>query len=177
MGSSLCIEREEAPIPIIRGNRIVELGYVIDRILHLQYEHIKICTLGKLSVEEELRKNLGLVSSINLKCTMCERKYVICTEDPKRNVSLINTGAVWGTLATGSTHTHLSELLSCMDVPQMPASMFNKIETNLGEVNLSTLVDERSMKVLFYFAGMEKFVVEIYGSSWCERKRKCHRKE
>ncbi|KAF2882521.1 hypothetical protein ILUMI_23657 [Ignelater luminosus] len=130
---SLCIEKEEAPLPIIQGNRIVELGYIIDRVLHLQYEHTKICTLGKLFVEDETRKNLGLISSINLKCNMCANKYVVFTEDPKKGISLINTGVVWGTLATGSTHSHLSELLSCMDVPQMPASMFNKLEAKLGE--------------------------------------------
>ncbi|KAK4882241.1 hypothetical protein RN001_005560 [Aquatica leii] len=50
------------------------------------------------------------------------------TEDPTKKKSLKNYGAVWGTLATGSTLRHLQEFLSCMDVSPMPVDIFYKLE-------------------------------------------------
>lgn len=135
MNHPLCLEKaEDTPPSLMSGNRIVELGYVLDWAMKLQYEHSKICTLGRLSIMEEIRKSMGLVSTIVFHCSMCPRRYTFNTENPERPVSLINTGAVWGTLATGSTYSHLSELLACMDIPPMPDRQFSNIESSIGEV-------------------------------------------
>lgn len=61
-------------------------------------------------------------------------EYRFDTENPNRPDLLINTGAVWGTMATGSTYSHFSELVSCMDVPTMPEKMFYELENKSGEV-------------------------------------------
>lgn len=135
MKHELCIEKDNTPkIPVLTGNRIVELGYVLQWAMRLQYEHSKICTLGKILLIEEIRKGHGLVSWLVFECTVCLKKYRFSTENPNKKSSTINTGAVWGTLATGSTYTHLTELLSCMDIPAMPPGQFYESEKKLGEV-------------------------------------------
>ncbi|KAI4454140.1 hypothetical protein MML48_10g00000195 [Holotrichia oblita] len=53
------------------------------------------------------------------------------TEKPRKK-SVLNTSAAWGTLATGSTHSHLAELLSVMDIPSLSAKTFFKIQRSLG---------------------------------------------
>lgn len=126
------------PSPIT-GNRIVELGFVLDWALELQYKHSKFCTLGRICTKKEIRKS-GLVSTIIFNCTVCDKEYRCDTENPERPVSLINTGAVWGTLASGSSHTHMSELLSCMDIPTMSEALFYKLENELGEVSFQSLL-------------------------------------
>lgn len=103
--------------------------------MNLQYNHSKICTLGQIYIKSEVRQNHGLVSKIVFGCTMCQKVYTFETENPDRHVSLINTGAVWGIMSTGSTYGQLTELLSCMDIPTMPANMFYRMEKEMEEVN------------------------------------------
>lgn len=97
--------------------------------------HSKTCTFGKLRLEEELRRGQGLTSTIMLKCSMCEKNFLLHTENPNRAKSVINVGAVWGTLATGSCYEHLSELLSCMDIPAINKNLFYDLEEKLGRVS------------------------------------------
>ncbi|KAJ8914124.1 hypothetical protein NQ315_016200, partial [Exocentrus adspersus] len=104
-----------------------------ERAIDLQYEHSLKCTLGKLILQKEQRRGRGLVSCIVLKCNMCEKTYFVDTEDPKRNESVINVGAVWGTIATGSCYEHLIELLSCMNIPSLMKNMFYDLEEKLGK--------------------------------------------
>lgn len=103
----------------IQGNRIVRLGFVLKWAIVLQYNHSKKCTGGMLYIHKGLRRGLGLISHILFKCTMCDEEILKSTEDPNLRNSVINNGAVWGTLATGSTHGQLEELLSCMDIPSL----------------------------------------------------------
>jgi len=135
------IENEQIEIEIIpkqesaiQGNRIVELGYVLDWAIKLQYKHSKKCTLGMLSVKEEKRRGTGLTSTIVFHCNMCSEIISFQTEDPTRPKSKINVGAVWGTLANGTSYEHLNELLSCMDIPNMNRPMFYDLENELGKV-------------------------------------------
>ncbi|KAJ8911221.1 hypothetical protein NQ315_014933 [Exocentrus adspersus] len=77
---------------------------------------------------------------------------------PKKNVSGINLGHVWGTLATGSSYEHSAELMSCMNIPTMPqkqfqntnftwagadgdSSVFAKIKTNVSYGNIVKKVE------------------------------------
>lgn len=135
-------EKESVNIlpPIIDGNRIVELGYVINQILLIERTHTKRCTLGKLEIREEIRKCTGLVSKIVLSCNICSQIYSFVTENPNKNASEINLGSVWGTVATGSTYNHTCELLSCMNIPNMPQKQFQEYENNLGEVTYIELI-------------------------------------
>lgn len=129
------VEKEPEVAPTIFGNRIVDLKYVLNWSVNLQYEHSKICTSGRLVVKEEIRWGTGLVSKIIFKCTMCPKEYTYFTEDPNKQVSKINYGAVWGTLSTGSTFSHLKEMLSVMDVPPMTLYTFKQIENELAGVS------------------------------------------
>lgn len=104
--------------------------------MDMQYKHSKICTGGKLYVASERRRGKGLVSTITFKCTVCEAVLEYDTENPKNNVSAINYGAVWGTLATGSSYTHMEEFFSCLDIPVMSDSMFYEIENEIGKVSV-----------------------------------------
>ncbi|CAG9857125.1 unnamed protein product [Phyllotreta striolata] len=63
----------------------------------------------------------------------CPKEYAYHTENPNREKSLINIGAVWGTLPTGNTYSHMSEMLASIDVPTMPSNMFYQMENNLGK--------------------------------------------
>lgn len=116
------------------GHRIVDLGFVLKWAISLQYRHSKHCD-GTLYPYKEESRGLGLVSYIKFKCTLCDVIVVHPTEDPNKHVSHINVGAVWGTLATGSTYSHLEEQLACMDIPPIPKKMFIDIENSLGEVS------------------------------------------
>lgn len=129
------IEPPEAPI--IQGNRIVELGYVLNWAIKLQYDHSKKCTFGMMTLKEEKRRGKGLVSTIVFQCSVCDEIVFFYTENPKRKRSPINKGAVWGTLATGSSYEHLTELLSCMDIPTMNRNMFYDLESEIGKVRNS----------------------------------------
>lgn len=92
---------------VISGNRIVELEYVLNWAITLQYEHSKICSGGRLYIHKEVRKHKGLTSAVIFNCTQCSAIIQHETENPNKPVSEINYGAVWGTMATGSTCGHL----------------------------------------------------------------------
>lgn len=127
-------ETEDKKEPaVITGNRVVDLQYVLNWSVDLQYKHSKICTCGKIFLKEENRWGLGLVSCLKFGCTMCDKEYTYYTEDVSKK-SKINFGFVWGTLATGSTFGHSQELFSVMDIPPMTLYHFKKIESELGDV-------------------------------------------
>lgn len=144
----LSFETEKKEGTVIQGNRIVELGYVLDWATNLQFSHSKICTMGIIKVKEEIRKSNGLTSVIVFDCSACNKIYTFCTENPKRDKSVINIGAVWGTLASGSTYGHMTEFLSCMDIPRMPKAMFYSIESDLGKVYIIHYINS----LLFYIS-------------------------
>ncbi|KAB0802471.1 hypothetical protein PPYR_04657 [Photinus pyralis] len=89
------------------------------------------CVIKKV-VKEEVRWGTGLISKIIFKCTACPNEYSYFTEDPKKERSKINFGAVWGTLAVGSTYGHLEEFLSVIDVPPLTLYKFKQIENELA---------------------------------------------
>ncbi|XP_018570195.1 uncharacterized protein LOC108910152 [Anoplophora glabripennis] len=124
------VPKEESPI---QGNRIVELGYVLEWATSLQFNHSKICSVGKLIIVEEIQKGKGLTSTIIFQCNFCDERYAYDTENPNRPKSAINVGAVWGTLATGSSYEHMTEFLSCMNIPAMNGKLFYELEAELGK--------------------------------------------
>lgn len=126
----------------ISGHRIVDLGYVLSWAVTLQYEHSKKCP-GQLYAKKEHSRGLGFVRRVQFNCTVCSDQIEHSTERPTENkVSLINYGAVWGTLSIGSTYGQLDELMCSLDVPPMPKSMFLSIEQDLGEVPIPTYLYE-----------------------------------
>lgn len=133
MAHELYYEQEKLPMNNnITGNRVVNLNYVLNWAFTMQRQHFARCP-GVLEITEEIRRGTGLVSCIVFKCNICSREYKQYTEDPDK-ISTINYGAVWGTLASGSTFGHLEELMSVMDIPPMTFYTFKKIEGELAEV-------------------------------------------
>lgn len=118
---------------MISGHRIVDLGYVLSWAVPLQHDHSKKCE-GRLYLSREHSRGLGLARRMQFSCTVCSDKLEFATERPENKVSLMNYGAVWGTLSTGSTFGNLEELLCSMNIPPMRKSTFQSIEEELGEV-------------------------------------------
>jgi len=127
MKEPLEVEYIKAP-EVISGNRIVEINYVLNWAMKLQLDHNKICTAGTLQLESE--KRIGLVSKFTFKCNTCERRVIKYSEDQNKK-SCANYGAVWGTLTNGSTYTHLSNLLTKMDVQPCPKAVLIQLKRNL----------------------------------------------
>lgn len=160
----MCIESCPKEPPII-GNRIVDLGYVLNTVLQLQYDHLKICKQGKLFIKNQTQRGMGLISRVNLQCHHCSQIFEFQTENPfsgNDKVSEINSGAVFGTMATGSTFSHLEKCLRCMNIPPMSEKMFYSIENKLGvEWKLSLL---QSMEA----AGIQEKNHAIENKQFCE---------
>lgn len=78
-------------------------------------------------------RHTGLISILTFKCDVCGIIEECSTEDLKIEKSPLNYGAVWGTLSTGNTYTHLKELLSVLDIPCMSYKLYQQIEMELGD--------------------------------------------
>ncbi|KAF2897311.1 hypothetical protein ILUMI_08863 [Ignelater luminosus] len=146
---NLTYEKEEDQCKI-EGYRFVEMNYFLKKALSLQSLHNIKCTSGKLEYSSEKRS--GLVSVYTLKCNICDREEHLATEKPQtseeksNNHSTINTAAVWCTLSTGSSYTHLTESLSVMNVPPLGGTVFFKIQRELGD---AVIIRKRTGKILF----------------------------
>lgn len=131
--------------PVISGNRIVNIDYLLKETLQVQHQHSRKCTFGLLKFCHE--KRLGLMSIISLKCSHCENLFIIHTDKPCNNeevaplaaTPVINTWFVWGTLTRGNTYTNVKDIMSCLDIPVMNHSQFLKIEEKLGDGWKNTL--------------------------------------
>lgn len=141
----LVVEREQR-VPKVAGYRIVEIDYLLQNVLSLQSNHSKVCTEGKINLDGEIKK--GLLSQFIFVCNICNKRFTLYSENynckhpmntadiDKQKESNANVAAVWGTLATGSTYAHLSELLSVLDIPTIQRKMFFKIQRSLSEVSV-----------------------------------------
>lgn len=118
---------------VISGNRVVNLGYVLDWALSLQTNHNQICTGGRIYLSNEVKN--GLESTLIFKCSMCSKIIEKTTDVPsKKNKSSKNIGAVWGIMISGSCHRQLEQMLTTLNVPAITFRKFAKIEKLLGEV-------------------------------------------
>ncbi|KAF2891504.1 hypothetical protein ILUMI_14669, partial [Ignelater luminosus] len=150
---NLIYEKDEDQYKI-EGYRFVEMDYFFKKALSLQSLHNLKCTGGKLEYSSEKRS--GLVSVYTLKCNMCDCEEHLATEKPQtseeksNNHSTINTAAVWGTLSTGGSYTHLTELLSVMNVPPLGGTVFFEIQRELDdayEINSSSAFMEADIVI------------------------------
>jgi hypothetical protein len=124
----------EKEIPKLNGYRIVHIHYLLSQTISLQYDHSKKCTGGKLMYHEEIRSEL--VSTFTYKCNVCDECVSIRTEKAREDSeSVVNTSAVWGTLATGSSYAHLVERLSILDIPPLSGKPFFDTQRRFGFVS------------------------------------------
>jgi hypothetical protein len=85
----------------------------------------------------------GLVSTFTYKCVSIRTERA--TEDSE---SVVNTSAVWGTLATGSSYAHLVERISILDIPPLTGRNFFDTQRRLGFVSTDCEVYPRVAKNL-----------------------------
>lgn len=112
MEHTLSIEQESLIMDstIIKGHRVVDLQYVLEKTIDMQYSHSLICTFGKLQIANEYHK--GFQSEVVMNCNMCNKIFKLQTENPKLEKSVVNNGFVWGTLSGGSTYGQAQEILT-----------------------------------------------------------------
>lgn len=174
----MVIERDPNPPPeldfekTIAGNRIVNLGYVLQWATKLQYNHAKKCSAGILYPFKEINRGLGLVSYIEFRCTMCDEEIVHSTENPNKVASEINIGCVWGTLSTGSTYGHTEELFSAMNIPPLNKYMHYKLEGTLEKVCIYKYKTEIYFLKLFVIILINRFGMIKFGWTWRKQVRK-----
>lgn len=101
--------------------------------MNIQANHSKHCS-GTLYPSKDSPVGLGLVRAIQFKCSKCDVCFEKFTEDLQKPRSAINTGAVWGCLATGGTYSHLEEQLACLQIPPISKRVFYETENELGKV-------------------------------------------
>ncbi|XP_022913996.2 uncharacterized protein [Onthophagus taurus] len=165
MSHQLSVERESvsAPKPKLHGNRIVNIQFFSECLLKIQYEHLKKCTFGKLTVDNEKRD--GLSTDVILTCEACNKKFV-CSTFKKEPLSL-NVSLVWGTIVNGGTYTQTDHLLSTLEVPMLTKYTFCKIQRKLSasweeQLWLSMEAAGREECRL----AMEAGVVDVEGTPW-----------
>lgn len=103
----------------LNGRRVVDLDYLL-RYPKLMGRHEPFeCSFLDMEPVSELRK--GFKSTVTLKCSMCNMKSTLCTEDPAKSDEYmdVNTAAVSGAVSTGGGYAQLEELMSVMDIPFM----------------------------------------------------------
>jgi len=103
---------------------------------NLGKNHAEICTGGMLSVYKE--KRIGLYTEACLRCNMCNREYCI-SSDPgrKKPKPEINKLALYGTVASGATFSHVDELFKFMEIPFISQSAAKKLNDHLSDVSKS----------------------------------------
>lgn len=116
------------------GFRIVDIDYFLKKSITLQAHHNRKCTAGRLEIIKEKRQ--GLHSTFLLQCTSCNEVISISNENGKvLETSMLNRAAVWATLATGSTYSHMLEFFSILDIPSISSNMFYNLQRNLSNVS------------------------------------------
>lgn len=121
--------------PLLVGNRIVDLSFVLGWALNMQKEHSKTCRAGEMQLIKEIKWGNGLTNCLVFECCICNLQVKHYTEDPDKK-STINYGFVWGTLAAGTTFGHSTSVLAAMDIPAMTKYTFANIEKELGGVSV-----------------------------------------
>ncbi|KAF2898662.1 hypothetical protein ILUMI_07511, partial [Ignelater luminosus] len=80
-------------------------------------------------------------------------QHARATED--QTSAVINTAAVWGTLATGSTFQHTNEFLSVLNIPSLSGTMFYTIQEDLSK----EVIIGRTTKQVLYMGVRNKFCI------------------
>ena len=86
------------------------------------------------------KKNDGLVSTLESRCTKCNQKFTfvmspkVAVGRSKSTMYSINVGAVLGQISTGGDAAQLEEQMSTINSPSMRNQTFVNIERLLGDV-------------------------------------------
>lgn len=121
-----------------KGNRIVQLDYVLQWSLQLVSAHSKDCPEPRIRVNDWYDASMN--TTVQLECTTCGKLFLRQSEDPMCP-NKIRRSLVVGTLTSGGTHSSTGELLAAADIPWICFKSFIKDEENLDQ-KLEILVQE-----------------------------------
>ncbi|CAH2083550.1 unnamed protein product [Euphydryas editha] len=80
---------------------------------------------------------MGLISKFDLKCMMCESKFVLKTSETATTEESrldLNGGAVSGAIITGIGLSNLNEITASMDLPTMPFRLYSQTHDAISEM-------------------------------------------
>lgn len=126
----------------IEGSRIINIAKLQQYINELT-AHTTQCG-GGIVLTGETKE--GLASLLSSRCTKCGHEVVLGTSSKVKGPKgyqrwECNLAAVWGQMATGGGHAHLSETMSVLGVPVMAKKTFIQTEKDIGEFWHKRLAD------------------------------------
>ncbi|KAF2879741.1 hypothetical protein ILUMI_26428, partial [Ignelater luminosus] len=128
----LTIKQENATSlsDIIKGRRVVDLGYVLTQFEHI-VKYTQYCTMGKMNFVKE--GTAGLHSSLYFHCDNCDKTVVLSKSNnhPWKQKG-VNKRVVRDCLSTGIGHRQCEELLTLLDVPFMNQGLLPKKQLKRG---------------------------------------------
>lgn len=111
------------------GCRIVNIKYFTDQCKQLAVHDVK-CTMGKMHFKSEPKT--GPVSCFSYFCDTCEKTMKIYSHPPDTTKE-VNKMLVWGSNSIGIGYSQAQEIFSCLDLPIMSSTYFQKVEKTVGD--------------------------------------------
>lgn len=112
----------------IKGNRMVDVDYLLRWLLSLTNQHYKNCDRPSFTLVDEKFK--FMVSIIYLFCETCKKTFKGKTENPT-NPGILRKSIVWSVVASGETHAQAEELFAHMGSRFMCFESFMKTEHDM----------------------------------------------
>ena len=137
-------QESTATLNVSRIINLEQLASFISDIL----SHLQSCEPGTVSLVGETYRN-GMASVLSARCSSCRTEIAFSTSHKINGIGSgkrweSNVAAVWGQMATGGGHAHLSEAMSVLGVPVMTKKAFMATESAVNKCWLESL--EESMK-------------------------------
>lgn len=164
----------------INGRRIINFEYFINEIKKMNDHSPFSCNFNHTQIINERRN--GFKSIFTIKCMMCDKKFILSTEDSINDITPINTAVVSGIIAIGAGYSQLQQLTSAIEIPCMGSRLYNKEQNkvfdNYEEIAAKEM--EKSAKEEARLA-IEAGNVDVDGTplvtviadgSWCKRSYK-----
>lgn len=113
----------------IDGRRIGDMQYVFDAISTIKHEPFN-CTFSDLNLIKEIQS--GFYSQFVFKCKVCCKEEVVCTECPKKTLS-INLAMVVSSINTGQGFSSLEQFAANLNMPCLSNPKYQKLHEEVGK--------------------------------------------
>lgn len=111
----------------LSGRRIVDIQGFFDKLKAVANHHsLFSCGFNSIEIVSECKK--GLYSRLNLECSMCKKKFQVETTDQD-----VNKNAVSGVMASGGGHAQLQQFTAAVDLPDVGAKAYAKIQDEISD--------------------------------------------
>lgn len=129
---------------IVDGRRIVDMQYVFDTISKIKHEPFG-CTFSDLNLIKETQS--GFYSQFVFKCKMCDKEEIVCTECPKKTLS-INLAIVVSSINTGQGFSCLEQFAATLNMPCLSNPTYQKLHEEVAKQveNISWEATEEAAK-------------------------------